>query len=104
MRKKIIAFVTALFIISVIAVPLVYAAENSTTKDKTFDFKSMFDTKRDQINNALEKGEITKEEAQKWLEHIDSMQKFHETNGIGLCHGQNGGMMGGRGTGMMGKF
>ncbi|HHV38606.1 MAG TPA: hypothetical protein GXX70_03810 [Tepidimicrobium sp.] len=46
------------------------------------------DWKRSQIDQAIEKEEITEEQANTWKEHFDYMEKFHRENGpMPGCYG-----------------
>ncbi|MBW4828949.1 MAG: hypothetical protein KZY61_14445 [Clostridiaceae bacterium] len=57
---------------------------------------------RDRVNENLKEGRITKEEAEKWHEHFDYMEKWHDENGLypGSCHGGRRGYR----NGMMGRY
>lgn len=97
MKKKIAVLITTILVITAIAVPVVFADENSASKASDF-FKSMFDFKRNQVNEALKSGDITEDDAKKWNEHFDYMEKFHEENGFygpGHCGGFGAGQWGG---------
>ncbi|MBZ4646633.1 MAG: hypothetical protein PWR27_175 [Petroclostridium sp.] len=119
MKKKITVLITTLLLITAIAVPVALAADEKDSKASDF-FNSMFDFHRKWVDKAVEKGDITEDEAKQWNEHFDYMQKFHEENGFGgQCGGVGGpgngpanqsyrsqfnrGMMGGYG-GMMGSY
>lgn len=90
MKKRIAVFITTLVLITSIAIPIALAAENEGSKTTKF-FESMFDFHRKWIEKALEKGEITEEEAEQWNEHFGIMEKYHAENGFGgHCSGAVG--------------
>jgi hypothetical protein len=65
-------------------------------------FKERMASKRSLIEKDLKEGTITKEEAEKWLAHFDSMEKWHNENGFypGSCQGGYGkGLRRGNGRG-----
>lgn len=45
-------------------------------------FIDMIEWRRDQVNEALADNEITQEEAESWLEHIDEMETYHNEEGF----------------------
>lgn len=45
-------------------------------------FKERMKLKKNQINEALNEGLITKEEAKIWNDHFSYMEKFHKENGF----------------------
>lgn len=59
--------------------------------------------RKEELKKALDSGEITQEEYDKWLEHFNYMDDFHKENGFGAgCGGRGMGMM--RGMGMRRGF
>ncbi len=52
-------------------------------KDRESWIKEMFNLRRERLKEALERGLITEEEARKWEEHFNYMEKFHEENDHG---------------------
>ncbi|OLS03656.1 hypothetical protein [Tissierella creatinophila] len=54
----------------------------------------MMESKREDLKEALKNGEISQEEAKKWEDHYNYMDKFHSENGFGGCHGRGRGGMG----------
>lgn len=61
--------------------------------------KNMMDYHREDLDKALENGEISEEEAKKWDEHYKYMEDFHNENGFRGCHGGRRGMRHGMGRG-----
>lgn len=76
-----------------------------TTEDREAWFKEMFQFRKEELKEAIEKGFITEEEAKAWENHFNYMEKFHEENdfmpfgcgGFGLGRGKGMGLMRGRG-------
>ncbi len=76
-----------------------------TSEDRETWVREMFEFRREELKNALERGLITEEEAKIWEEHFDYMEKFHEENdfmpfgcgGFGLGTGKGMGLLRGRG-------
>lgn len=69
-------------------------------------FEDMMDWRRGEIDEALEDGSITQEEAEAWLERLDDMETFHKEEGFdqfgagpGNCPGGGFGLSGNRGFG-----
>lgn len=67
-------------------------------------FEDMMDWRRGEIDEALEDGTITEDEANAWLERLDEMETFHMEEGFnnfgaGSCPGGGKGFSGGRGFG-----
>ncbi|NLJ41705.1 MAG: DUF2680 domain-containing protein [Clostridiales bacterium] len=88
--KKFILFAAVLAIISLLAIPPILAAAEDGDDPISF-FRSMFSARRERVEQALDEGKITQEEADRWKEHFDYMEKFHEENGF------DPGIMGGNG-------
>lgn len=64
-------------------------------------YKENMEYKKEELKRALDNGEITQEEYNKWKEHFNYMEEFHNENGFFPgrgCHGV--GMMRGFGRGM----
>jgi hypothetical protein len=59
-------------------------------------FKEMVEWRQEQIQQSLEEGAITEEQAAYWKQHLEDMEEFHEENGFGtgICGGNR--YMGGR--------
>lgn len=76
-----------------------------TSEDRETWVREMFEFRREELKNALERGLITEEEAKIWEEHFDYMEKFHEENnfmpfrcgGFGFGRGRDMGFMRGHG-------
>lgn len=111
--------VFALGIVMVLVLALGIVAYAESNSDVPQWFNDMMTWRRDQVQESLEAGEITEEEAAAWNEHFEKMEEYHGENGfqmmgrgMGSCHGNNGGGRGlglGRGLGngmrgMMGGF
>ncbi|MBU5292688.1 hypothetical protein KQH90_01390 [Anaerosalibacter bizertensis] len=64
--------------------------------------KDRIEYNRNRVNEDLKEGIITKEEAEKWNEHFNYMEKWHDENGFyqGSCHGGRRGY----GNGMMRRY
>lgn len=63
-------------------------------------FYEMIEWRKAEVQESLDAGEITEEQAEAWLAHFDDMVEFHEASGFtgfGGCHGGRG--FGGRGPG-----
>lgn len=123
MKRKFIVLMAVFMLVVTVSVPIAFAGEENNSKSTDY-FKSMFDSMRNWIKDAQEKGQITEEEAEGWEEHFDYMEKFHDKNGFsGHCGsyggggtvpngqsqsynpGPRGGMMGGYyNGGMMGSY
>lgn len=69
-----------------------------TTEQKQEIFKERIAQRKDNIEKDLAEGRITNEQAKLWLEHLNSMEKWHEENGFypGSCQGRFGFGNGGR--------
>lgn len=82
---------------------------NITTEDRDDWHNERHSSRKDELKNALENGEITETEAKEWEEHFDYMEEFHNKNKdnnysfMGGGHGGCGGNSnkGGHGMGMM---
>lgn len=89
--KKILTIITIISILTLSFTSFVFAADKYETPQW---FKDMISWRKDQINNAVEDGNLTKEQANIWNNHMDSMEKWHSENGIAYnnmgfrgCHG-----------------
>jgi len=60
-------------------------------------FNKMFDYRKQWVNQAVDKGQLTQEQGQAWSQHFYQMKKFHDQNGY-YCPGFGGGMMSGFGS------
>ena len=49
---------------------------------------NMMDYHREDVDKALEDGDISEEEAKKWDDHYEYMDEFHNENGFRACHGR----------------
>lgn len=72
-----------------------------TSEDRETWVREMFEFRREELKNALERGLITEEEAKIWEEHFDYMEKFHEENNFMLFRCGGFGFGRGRGMGFM---
>ena len=112
--KKNLRFLALLTLLVLALSAVSFAAsdnEVSTTQqnaDAYARFKERIEWKRTQIEQAVKDGKITKEQAQKWYEHFDYMDKWHQENGFlsdfcqGTCDGTGRfgkGMRNGKGFG-----
>ncbi|NJD01008.1 MAG: hypothetical protein FIA99_00040 [Ruminiclostridium sp.] len=109
MKRKIIVVLAVALVVAAISVSAVFATDNGE-QGKTGVIQSMFDAMRSWSQQAQDRGEITKEEAQQWDSHFKGMEKFHKENGLaGHCGGTNSGKgenqnhMPGYRNGMMGR-
>lgn len=119
--KKIILVLTLVLALGLGSM-FVYATETpavtSEEKEANEWFEERMEYKNDQIEKAFKDGEITQEQYDAWVLHLDEMKEFHKENGFingggfgAGCHGAGrgngfGGMMrggfnGGFGGGMM---
>lgn len=106
--KKVLIVLTIVALVTASLASFALAAEKNETPQW---FKDMISWKKEQIDQALEDGEISKEQAEAWKDHMDDMEKWHTENGFnygnmgfGACHGGFGkgpGFRGGFGPGMM---
>ncbi len=98
MKKTIVLSIVALLVLSISVISF---AESKV--DTPNWFKEMITWKKEQINEAVKEGNITKEEAQVYTQRIENMEKYHEENGFdfpnGCRMGQNNGNGLGRGAG-----
>ncbi len=93
MKKKIAVIISLVLLVSIVGASSVFALDNKNTDDNGF-LKSMFDNMKSWVQQALDKGQITKDQADNWGEHINDMQKYHEENGAGHCGNNNNGASG----------
>lgn len=72
-------------------------------EEKEAWFKEKIESKKEQINEALKEGTITKEKAKIWNDHFSDKEKFHKENGfMPACNGLgNRNHHGGKGGRMM---
>ncbi|SNS63969.1 Protein of unknown function [Anaerovirgula multivorans] len=112
--KKMIAL--GVVMVLVLGLGMVAYAESNNEVPQWFN--DMMTWRKGQVQESLEAGEITEEEAATWNEHFDQMEEYHTENGFqmgrgfGACHGNNDsgrGLSLGRGIGngmrgMMGGF
>lgn len=57
----------------------VYAQSGSATPEW---FTEMLQWKKDKVEEAVNNGDLTKEEAERYNERFDDMEKYHEENGF----------------------
>ncbi|MCT4619453.1 MAG: YckD family protein [Marinisporobacter sp.] len=89
--KKVLTIITLICLLTLAFATFAFAAEKNEAPQW---FKDMITWKKDQITKAVEDGNLTKEQANSWNEHIDYMEKWHTENGFndrgigfGGCHG-----------------
>lgn len=105
--KKIIILITIASILALTLSTFVSADDGSSLPQW---FKDMISWRMAQIDQGVKDNTITEDQAQLYRDHIDQMEKFHESNGFpagmgmgfGGCRG-NGAGYGFRG-GMMGAY
>jgi hypothetical protein len=88
MKKKFTVVLAIVLIVSAISATVVFASDNGGKDEKSI-ISSMFDAMRNWSQQALAKGEITKDQANSLDQHFNSMEKYHEQNGLGACGGTN---------------
>ena len=84
---------TILSIIAVLVLSMGIVAFADSAKETPQWYKDMIEWRKEQVNEAVTNGEITKEDAKYWNEEIDRMEEYHNEYGYGP------GMMGGYGRG-----
>lgn len=90
MKRKIMFISLIAMLVVVLTGTSAVFADDSGSTEASGTVRSMFDSMRDWVKNALDSGEITQEEAEKWEEHFDSMEGYHRQNGFtGHCGGTN---------------
>lgn len=101
--KKVLFILTLVLMVG-FAATFVYAQNPATTSDSSAEqwrewFEEKVNWKKSQVQEAVDNGTITKDEAETWNSHFDYMEEFHSENGFipGGCHGDGYG----RGPGMM---
>ncbi|WP_425447786.1 DUF2680 domain-containing protein [Dethiothermospora halolimnae] len=99
--KKVLS--VSLLLVLVLSVGTVtFAAADGDAPDW---FNDMLEWRRDRIDEAVENGTITEEQAEYWNERMEYMEEYHNENGFDFpagCHGGYGRGMGrgfGRGNG-----
>jgi len=105
--KKVLSLLIVALIVSTTGF-VVFADDGDVLPDW---FKDMIEWRKGQLNQAVEDGVITEEQAEYWTEHYEDMEEYHKENGFGNgygyggpggCHGGNGrGPRRGYGPGMM---
>lgn len=90
--KKTLALV--LVLVGVLTVGFAVFAD---TEDVPEWFTEMIEWRKAQVEESLEAGLITEDQAEAWFDHFDDMTEFHQENGFG--GGGFGGCRGGRGFG-----
>lgn len=78
-RKVIVSTILAAALVTFSGIA--YAAEQNNATPEWF--KSMIEWRKDQVNEQVENGSITKEQGKQWNENIDAMEEFHKENGFG---------------------
>ena len=78
--KKIISFIAVLSALTLIFTTFAFA---DTAKDVPQWFKDMLTWKQAQIDQAVEDGTITQDQAASYKSRLDEMEKWHEQNGFG---------------------
>ncbi|MBS4538874.1 DUF2680 domain-containing protein [Clostridium sp. D2Q-11] len=101
MKKLVGVLLVSVLILSVGAIA--FAGSDGNLPDW---FKGMLDWRKDRIENAVEDGTITQEEANEYLEHLEDMETYHTENGFpeenygpGMGAGKGFGRSQGRGPG-----
>ncbi|MCK8060899.1 MULTISPECIES: DUF2680 domain-containing protein [unclassified Fusibacter] len=102
--KKNIAIILTL----VLAFGAIGIASFADTEEVPQWFNDMLKWRTERIGEAVESGDLTQEDAELWLEHMEEMEAYHEENGFtfsggmyGLGKGMHG--SGGPGMGMFGQ-
>jgi hypothetical protein len=90
----------ALFLVLVLTIATLGFIVFADTEETPQWFLDMFKWKTEQINEAVESGELTQEQADEWLEHMEEMQAYHDENGFAFGKGMGG--FGKHGGGMYG--
>lgn len=97
MKKKIGVALATLALAATMAVP----AFADTTADAKAWFEQRFSAKKAAVEQAVQDGRMTQEQAQTLNQHFDEMYKFHEENGFICPAGTPGqGMRQGMGQGL----
>lgn len=97
--KKNIAIILTL----VLAFGAIGIASFADTEEVPQWFNDMLKWRTERINEAVESGDLTQEDAELWLEHMEEMEAYHEENGFSFSGGMYGfgrGMHGSGGLGM----
>jgi hypothetical protein len=87
--KKTLVILSIIFVIGAVSAFTYAETLTPTTQSPraSFDerenwFKERIQWKKNQINESLKEGLITKEEAKTWDDHFKYMEKFHNENGF----------------------
>lgn len=86
--KKIISLAA----ISVLVLSMGLVAFADVSNEAPQWYNDMMDWRREQVQEAVDNGEITEEDAEYWTEEIDRMEEYHNEEGYGY------------GPGMMGRY
>lgn len=105
--KKILILITVIGVLTLALGSFAFAVENEDTPQW---FKDMITWKKQQVQQAVQDGNLTDDQAKAWNERFDDMEKWHAENGFNMngirpggCHGGFGkgtGFKGGLGRGM----
>lgn len=99
--KKLLGILGLVAVIGIGSFGFSYASdgivENRTNKGNYEDrmenrHNSMMDYHKEDVDKALENGDISEEEAKEWNEHYEYMDEFHNENDFRGCHGERRGM------------
>lgn len=84
--KKIITLAMTTVIILSLGV-IAFAETNNEVPDW---YNEMIKWKKDQVQQSVDNGQVTEEQANYWNERIEYMEKFHKENGFGFQGGCGG--------------
>lgn len=104
MKKKVIVLAVMAALMLALALPALAADDNPAM---TW-FKQRMEAKKAYVNQAVQNGQLTREQADAYNNHFDEMIQYHEQNGFNcpnpglLGNGQGGKMGAGQGQGKMG--
>ena len=109
--KKLLTMIVIASLLALTFVSLVFAADKNETPEW---YQDMLKWRKEQVSQSVQDGYLTKDQAEAWNEHLDSMEKWHNENGFnnpgmgyGGCRGGFGnrtGFRGGFGPGMMNNY
>lgn len=85
MKKIITLAMTTVIILSLGVVA--FAETNNEVPDW---YNEMIKWKKDQVQQSVDNGQVTEEQANYWNERIEYMEKFHKENGFGFQGGCGG--------------
>lgn len=107
MNKKVVVGIISALLVVALAIPAFAAVTDTQKKDISNLLNQIAELRKQMVDKYVDAGVITKEQAATAKENIDQATKYQAENpdqigpGFGCGGYGNGGMMGGRGYGMM---